>query len=105
MNVPSWYELVLLGLGSFRIWKLIGDDSILDRPRNWALRRAQKWGGNKGALYVQSLLECPWCAGFWVSLAVWGFWQAWAHATLVVCGVLAISAIVGLLGHLIADDD
>lgn len=104
MSIPSWWEFVLLGLGAFRIWKLIGDDTILDRPRDWFLIKAQRWWGNKGAIYVEKLLECPWCAGFWVSLALWGLWQAWPHATLIGCGALAISALVGLLGHLIADD-
>lgn len=95
MRVPDWYGLVLLGLAAFRTWKLIGDDTILDRPRAWAVKR--------GGEYLETMLECPWCAGFWISLAWWGIYELWPHGTLVAAVPLAISAVVGLLGHLISD--
>lgn len=106
MQIPNWYELALLGLAAFRTWKLIGDDTILDRPRNWSMLGAYKLGGAKGKLYWETLIECPWCAGFWISLAWWGAWEAWPHTTLVVTVPLVISAIVGFLGtifHTLAD--
>lgn len=105
MTVPSWYELTLLGLAVFRTWKLVGDDTILDRPRNWSLQMAYNWRGAKGKHYWETLLECPWCAGFWISLLWWGAWQAWPHGTLVASVPLAISAVAGLLGHLISDEE
>lgn len=105
MTIPNWYDLVLLGLAAFRTWKLIGDDTILDRPRKWSMLMAFRIGGPKAKDYWETLIECPWCAGFWISLAWWGAWQLWSHGTLVAAGAMAISAIVGLLGHLIADDD
>lgn len=89
--IPSFLGLTLLSLAAYRTWKLIGEDTILDRPRNWAVKR--------GGEYVKLFLECPWCAGFWVSLAWWGLWQLWPHAVLVAAGVMAISAIVGILGY------
>lgn len=99
MNVPSWYELALLVLAAFRTWKLIGEDTILDRPRNWTLKQAFRVAGPKGKDYVETLLECPWCAGFWVSLAWWGAWEAWPHAALIATVPLAISAVVGVIAH------
>lgn len=105
MSVPQWYELILLALAAFRSWKLIGDDTILDTPRKWSLKAAFKLGGPKAKDYWETLIECPWCAGFWLSLLWWGAWQLWPHGSLVAAAPLAISAFVGLLGHHIADDD
>lgn len=101
--VPDWYAIVLLSLAAFRTWKLIGDDTILDRPRNWAMLRAFKIGGPKGKDYLETLLECPWCAGFWISLAWWLGWVISPHWAVIVAVPFVISAAVGLLGHLIAD--
>jgi hypothetical protein len=62
--IPSTWQFALLALAAFRLWKLIGDDRILDRPREWALRQTDdrrgntKWG---------DFIVCPWCAGFWIS--------------------------------------
>lgn len=92
---PDWWQFALLALAAFRTWKLIGDDTILDRPRAWVVKR--------GGEYVEILLECPWCSGFYWSVGWWLGWQFWPHATVVVAVPLAISAVVGLLGHLIAD--
>lgn len=106
MTVPDWYALTLLGLAAFRTWKLIGDDTILDRPRNWSMLMAFKIGGSKGKDYWETLIECPWCAGFWVSLLWWGAFELWPHGSLVAAVPLAISAIVGYLGtifHALAD--
>lgn len=106
MRVPDWYALLLLSVAAFRTWKLIGDDTILDRPRNQSMRLAFKLGGPKGKDYWETLLECPWCAGFWVSLIWWGCWEAWPHATLIVAVPFVISAVVGFLGtifHSLAD--
>ena len=91
MNVPDWYELILLALAAFRTWKLVGEDTILDRPRAFVVKR--------GGEYVETLLECPWCAGFWISLGWWGAFLLWPHGSIVAAVPLAISALVGLLGH------
>ncbi len=104
--IPTWYPLTLLGLAAFRTWKLIGDDTILDRPRNWSMLGAFKLGGPKLKDYWETLIECPWCAGFWVSLLWWGAWYLWPHGTLIATVPLAISAVVGFLGtifHALAD--
>jgi hypothetical protein len=102
--IPGWIGLALLGLAAFRTWKLLADDTILDRPRERTIFLIRKrWG--RHADYVRLFLECPWCAGFWITLAWWGAWQLWPHGTLVAAGAMSLAAIVGLLGHLIADDD
>jgi hypothetical protein len=103
MTYPNWYGLVLLGLAAFRTWKLIAEDTILDRPRNASLMLAYKIAGPKGKDYWQTLIECPWCAGFWISLAWWGAFELWPNGSLVAAVPLALSAIVGLLAWFSTD--
>lgn len=92
MNVPSWYELLLLALAAFRTWRLIARDTILDRPREWILAQpARRWRD-----HLETWLECMWCQGFWQSLAWWGAWQVWPRATLVAAAPWAISALLAL---------
>lgn len=101
--IPSWFELLLLGLAAFRVWKLLGDDVILDGFRGWLFKRAFRLGGPKAKDYVETLIECPWCSGLHLSFAWWGAWMLWPNGTTIAAVPFAISAIVGLLGHLISD--
>jgi Protein of unknown function (DUF1360) len=57
----------------------------------------------RGGEHVGTLLECPWCAGFWITLAWWGAWQLWPFGTAIAAVPLAASAIVGLLGYFSSD--
>lgn len=105
MSIPSWYELVLLALAAFRLWRLLAEDDILDRPRRYvtALPRAWKPNDPLSTNYRNGLaafISCPWCLGFWVVLALWGAWEVWPHAVLVVSAPLAVSALVGFLGSI-----
>lgn len=91
--IPAPWTFALLTLAAFRVWKLIGDDAILDRPRDAALERLGDLGDK--ALY---LITCPWCAGTYVTAAWWGAWLIWPHGTLVAAGFVALCAAVGYLG-------
>lgn len=108
MSVPDWYALVLLSLASFRTWRLLAEDDIMDRPRRY-LTRLGDWeeadedkpsppwpAGYR--VQVAKFINCPWCLGFWISLAWWGMWEWLPHETLVVASAAAISAVVGLIG-------
>lgn len=64
--------LVLLALATARITRLVTLDSIADPARHAILTRAYSHSDARGD-FVDELLSCPWCAGFWVSLAA-----AWA---------------------------
>ena len=52
---------------------------------------------------MNRLVECPWCAGFWISLVWWGAFELWPHGTPIAAAPFAISAIVGFLGWAIGD--
>lgn len=103
MSVPGWWEAALLALASHRIFRLIALDTILDRPRAWALN-AGDWRPDSGddpprrfRAGLATFISCPWCAGFWITVAVYVFWQIFPHATLVVAAPLAISSAAALI--------
>ena len=86
--VPAWWPFVLLALAAFRLFHLLAEDVILNRPRRWFLRRIPK--GDEWLL-------CPWCCGAWCALGWWLAWCAWPHWTLVVAVPFAISAVLALV--------
>lgn len=93
MDVTPW-EFALLALASYRLWQLAANDDIADRPREWLIARMPSW--------FEEQVECPWCAGFWISGAVLATFCAvngwvgffWFGATW-----LALSCTVGIMGH------
>lgn len=89
MNVPEWWPTVLLVLAAFRVTRLVGWDDLTAPWRLWVRRRF-----GKGA---ETFVACPWCIGWWISVAWWGAWLLWPHATLVAATPWAISALVGLV--------
>jgi hypothetical protein len=93
VDFPSWYALLLLALGAYRTWKLLAEDTVLDGPRKHVLQ-----------YLPEMFVTCPWCLGFWISAAWWGAWQAWPHGTLVAASLMALSALVGILGWAINTD-
>jgi hypothetical protein len=101
MRHPDWFALLLLALAAYRLFRLIGEDTILDRPRAWLLRIPvdYKDGDPIPDAYREHLglfLQCPWCAGFWITLGWWAAWWEWPHASLFAAAPLALSTIVGL---------
>jgi hypothetical protein len=88
--IPAPYELTLLALAAFRLFWLVGEDAIFDRPRNWLSDNGQRD-------YVELFLTCPWCAGFWISLGVWVAWLGLDDWAVMVAVPFAISALVGSL--------
>lgn len=100
--LPEPFELFLLVAASFRLWRLLAEDDILDMPRRWLLRLPQTWknGDTIPPGYREKLatfLVCPWCLGFWVSLGFYLSWTWQSEWTLYVAVVGAISAAVGLI--------
>lgn len=100
---PGPWEFALLTLAVWRVWRLIAEDTILDRPRAWVLG-VPGWlpTGNETPPdgYREKLavfLTCPFCAGFWLSVAAWAGWLASPHWTLLAAAPWALSAAVGLV--------
>lgn len=99
--VPTWWEFFLLALAAFRVWRLLAEDTILDRPRAWLLGLPPDWqeGQRVPESYREELgkfITCPWCAGFWITLCWWGAWLLWPHWALVAATPWALNAILAL---------
>lgn len=92
--VPDPWAFALLALAAFRWWKLLAEDQILDRPRDWVIARSPDW--------FLDQLGCPWCAGFWICLEWYLAFVVWPHGTLIVATPFALSAVVGIIGHYLA---
>src|SRR3990172_2208649 len=85
MNIPDWYELLLLTLAGFRMWRLLSEDELLDWPRRRLLRLGdwQEEGDSVPANYRKTLgafAGCAHCLGAWCALGWWVAWQGWPVA-------------------------
>ena len=102
-DFPNWWGFLLLALAAFRVYRLIGEDEILNRPRRWLLRLGNDWKqqgdpvpDNYRAKWG-TFITCPWCAGFWISVAWWVAWLIWPGWTLWAATPWAISGVVALV--------
>lgn len=106
--IPNPWEGALLGLAAWRVFRLVADDRIADRPRAWLLG-VPGWNGEgdppagyrDGLAY---LLTCPYCAGFWIACAWWGAWLLGGDWVLAAATPWAISAAPPLLETLRDDE-
>lgn len=110
MSVPSPWVALLLLAASYRLWRLLAEDDILDWPRRWVVRLPREW--QEGQMLPEgyriraaAFITCPWCFGFWLAIAVWLLWQAEPHWTEVLAVPLALSAGVGLIRANLDEDD
>ena len=103
MSAPSPFEFVLLALAVYRLFRLVAEDTILDGPRAWLLG-VPGWlptgsetppPGYREELAV--FVTCPWCVGFWMSLAAWSLWLVTPGWTVALAVPWALSAAVGLV--------
>jgi hypothetical protein len=100
--VPEWWEFVLLALATFRVFHLIAEDTILDRPRRKLLRLAKDWEegddfGDEYRLKWAIFITCVWCLGWWIGLGWWGLWLLFGDWTLVAATPWALSAVVAAI--------
>ncbi|HEX5029825.1 MAG TPA: DUF1360 domain-containing protein [Candidatus Eisenbacteria bacterium] len=100
LEVPDWWSFVLLALASYRLWRLVGVDSITEPFRDW-VTRVDEYHSGRPQNYrekLDELITCPWCLGFWVSIGWWLFWVVWHQGAVWVAVPFAIGAVVGYLG-------
>lgn len=105
--IPSALPLVLLALAAYRVTRLLGWDTLppVAAARAWLLRSEWQIPSSNdedgyfihGRPLLGDMFECPFCLGFWVSLAFYGAWLALPTAALAVAIPFALSGVVGLL--------
>lgn len=78
--IPPIYQFLLLAFAAYRLWRLLAEDEILNRPRRWLVRLPLSWDDgdaipknyrNEWAIFFQ----CPWCLGAWVCLGTYIGWM------------------------------
>ena len=100
MNIPDWYELILLALAAWRIFQLIAHDDILDRPRRYITRLGRDWKEEGDPvpkdyrLSLADFITCPYCAGFWIAGLWWVAWLIFPTETLFVAVLFVLSALL-----------
>jgi hypothetical protein len=100
MKIPDWYSLLILSFAAWRTFQLLAFDDILDRPRRWVLRLDPNWkeeGDEVGADYRLKwglFVTCPYCAGFWISVAWYAVWQVTSFWTEFAAMVFVISSLL-----------
>lgn len=93
--------LLVYALAVLRVTGLIVSDTITEPARDWALGWLDDRPATLGS-FVAALIQCPWCAGMWVSLVaaplVWFWWDA--PVMLVLAIALAFSQFTGMFSNL-----
>lgn len=114
--IPSPWVAVILTLGAFRALRLLAWDDLppIVRVRAWVLGEQTHRTGSSNSLsgltsevpattvsYRRPLLAhlwfCPFCLGFWLSIAVYLAWIFEPRITLYIAAPFALSATIGLL--------
>lgn len=115
-RVPDAWAFVLLALAAYRLYRLGAKDTITEPLRAAATypddqavalgddpadrlevvgrdaKQPKAW-----RVYLATLIRCPWCAGFYVSVVVWVAWLLEPRWALWAATPWAISAVVGLV--------
>jgi fatty acid desaturase len=68
MTVPLWLQLLIYALAVARVTGLIVSDTITEPARDALIVRLDDRPATLGN-FIAALIQCPWCAGMWVSLA------------------------------------
>lgn len=103
-HLPEPWEALVLALAIYRATRIIGWDSIT----NWPRMRLTHLPEREGEVYVgpghdkpryklHEFVKCPFCTGWWLSIATMIAYWAWPDATLAVAAVFALSAAAGLI--------
>ncbi len=116
--IPTWWVALVLGLGAYRVCRLLGWDDFppIARARGWVTGEHVVTNGSTNTRmgltsepvvasyryrrpYLAALLHCAFCLGFWVSLATYVAWRLWPVGSVTVMAPFALSAFVGLVAR------
>ena len=82
---------LLIGVASYRLWRLLAEDLVIEHWRDWMLVRSPAW--------VDAMISCAWCLGSWVAFAVTWLTDATIGIEAPVLVALAAAVVVGWLGE------
>lgn len=82
---------LLIGVASYRVWRMAAVDDVAARPIEWVLVRMPEW--------FNKMWRCHWCLGSWVAFAVTWLTDATVGLHAPVLVALAAAVVVGWLGE------
>jgi hypothetical protein len=99
--VPDLLVLIVFALAAARITGLIVSDSITEPARD----RLIGWLDDRPATlgsFIAALIQCPWCAGMWVSFVAAPVAWFWGDSplTAIPALALAISQVIGMIASI-----
>lgn len=107
--IPDPWVALVLALGAFRVARLIGWDDLppiakLRARLTGEVIRYMPTASTEpvyawGRPLLAHFLACPYCQGFWVSVAVYGSWLVSERVTLYALAPFALSAAVGIIAR------
>lgn len=83
--------ILVIGVASYRLWRLAAEDSITEGPREWVLDRSPE--------KIRELVECPWCLGSWSAFGVTWLTDVTVGLGAPVLVGLGAAVVVGWLGE------
>jgi hypothetical protein len=88
----------VIGLAAFRLYRIVGVDDITE-PFHGKINAAST--RNRLARWINELISCPWCVGFWFALAITaaGWWLGAFTIYEAAVVTLAASAVCGLVAR------
>lgn len=111
---PSALVAATLVLATFRVTRLLGWDvfppvarlraRLLDTRTDRLLTERHPPGKpptRVGRETLQVFIECPYCLGFWVGVAVYASWLLWPTGSLYVWAPLALNGAVGIVARML----
>lgn len=85
------FQFIVLSLATYRICRLIIQDTITESLRDRLWRRFPP------TTYLGYLITCYWCMGIWASSLVFGMYTIVPSPTFAVSLALALSSAVGIV--------
>lgn len=92
-RVPLPFDIVIDGLATYRVTRLVVEDHLFDRPRDRLVARLQLADHPK----LIELIGCPWCVSVYVGFGVVALRRLVPRVWGPLASALAASAVAGLL--------
>lgn len=92
----------LLGLATYRAWRIPALDQITEPLRSALISREGRWW-----VFLTDMILCPWCLGFWIAGAgaiTLTVTQGWDLLGLVLVW-LSASALAGVIAGVTGEDE
>lgn len=100
MTTPVWLQLLVYALAVARVTGLIVADSITEPARDALIGWLDDRPATLGS-FIAALIQCPWCAGMWISLAAAPLVWYWGDTPVMLIPALALafSQVTGMISN------